>query len=108
MAEIQEEIQELTGDLLTDSKIKKPSDVAVDLMMGTYSKVDRYQVELAFACHDIYTAYYGTEDYDPKEALQLKFKQQDNFSVQFKGLKIEEEKEEDGLSDNKQSLPRCD
>lgn len=49
--------------------------------MATYPQFDRYQIELVQQYHELMTKHFGTEDYDPEEALKLKFKQPEQFSV---------------------------
>lgn len=43
----------------------------VDAMLASYPRVDRQQVQLAYQFHRIMTEHFGTEDYDPDEALRI-------------------------------------
>jgi hypothetical protein len=58
---------------LAGLELKKPSTVLVDQLMGSYGRLDRFQVELAIHFHNLMTQHFGTENYDPEEALKLKF-----------------------------------
>lgn len=83
----------------------RPSNLVVDQLMASYPRADRYQVELALAFHDLMTKHFGTEDYDPEEALKLKFKQPDTSEL-FQKLQLEQTKQdvdsgELGATDNR-------
>jgi len=88
---------------------ERPSNLVVDQLMASYPRADRYQVELALAFHDLMTKHFGTEDYDPKEALKLKFKQPDMEKL-FKKVQLEQSTRDDesgerGAFDNRE--PEC-
>lgn len=75
--------------LLQGLHADRPSNLVVDSLMASYPRADRYQVELALAFHDLMTKHFGTESYDPEEALKLKFKQPDTDEL-FQQLQLEQ------------------
>lgn len=66
---------------LSNVSASKPSRLTTDQLMATYPQFDRYQIELVQQYHELMTKHFGTEDYDPEEALKLRFKQPEQFSV---------------------------